>query len=347
MKKQFDLVFNQPEDKNKKVGIGIDLGTTNLLVYVQGHSIIFNEPSVVAFDIETGEVIAGGADAYSMIGKTHSKIKVCRPLREGVISDMEAAKALLKYVFTRVNNLKNIQNALCLICCPSEVTQIEREAMKQLAVEMGIQDVFIEEEIKAGAIGSGNDIYNSRAVMVVDIGGGTTDVGVLALGDVVLSQSIRIAGTYIDNEIIKYVHKNHNLVIGPMTAEKVKKELATLYADDNRTMRVCGRDLMKGIPSSTEINSQEIRMVILPVLAEIVSVIRNVLEITPPELSADLVDAGIICDGGGSQIPGLKEFLEEAVSLPVEVCANPLTAVVEGTKVLLKNRGYYLINPVD
>ncbi|MGN0796138.1 MAG: rod shape-determining protein [Christensenellales bacterium] len=347
MKKQFDLVFNQPEDKNKKVGIGIDLGTTNLLVYVQGHGIIFNEPSVVAFDMETGEVIAGGADAYSMIGKTHSKIKVCRPLREGVISDMEAAKALLKYVFTRVNNLKNIQNALCLICCPSEVTQIEREAMKQLAIEMGIQDVFIEEEIKAGAIGSGNDIYNSRAVMVVDIGGGTTDVGVLALGDVVLSQSIRIAGTYIDNEIIKYVHKNHNLVIGPMTAEKVKKELATLYADDDRTMRVCGRDLMKGIPASTEVNSQEIRMVILPVLAEIVSVIRNVLEITPPELSADLVDAGIICDGGGSQIPGLKEFLEEAVSLPVEVCANPLTAVVEGTKVLLKNRGYYLINPVD
>ena len=348
MKKQFNLVFDQAsDDKNKKLGIGIDLGTTNLLIYVQGHGIIFNEPSVVAFDVETGEVIAGGQDAYSMIGKTHSHIKVCRPLREGVISDMEAAKALLKYCFTRVNNIKNIQNALCLICCPSEVTQIEREAMKQLAVEMGINDVFIEEEIKAGAIGSGNDIYNSKAVMVCDIGGGTTDVGVLALGDVVLSQSIRIAGNYIDNEIIKYVHKNHNLVIGPMTTEKVKKELITLYADDDRTMRVCGRDLMKGVPSSTEVNSQEIRMVVLPVMAEIVSVIRNVLEITPPELSADLVDAGIICDGGGSQIPGLKEFLEEAVSLPVEICAQPLTAVVEGTKVLLKNRGYYLINPVD
>ena len=348
MKKQFNLVFDQgSDDKNKKLGIGIDLGTTNLLIYVQGHGIIFNEPSVVAFDVETGEVIAGGQDAYSMIGKTHSHIKVCRPLREGVISDMEAAKALLKYCFTRVNNIKNIQNALCLICCPSEVTQIEREAMKQLAVEMGINDVFIEEEIKAGAIGSGNDIYNSKAVMVCDIGGGTTDVGVLALGDVVLSQSIRIAGNYIDNEIIKYVHKNHNLVIGPMTAEKVKKELITLYADDDRTMRVCGRDLMKGVPSSTEVNSQEIRMVVLPVMAEIVSVIRNVLEITPPELSADLVDAGIICDGGGSQLPGLKEFLEEAVSLPVEICAQPLTAVVEGTKVLLKNRGYYLINPVD
>ena len=348
MKKQFNLVFDQAsDDKNKKLGIGIDLGTTNLLIYVQGHGIIFNEPSVVAFDVETGEVIAGGQDAYSMIGKTHSHIKVCRPLREGVISDMEAAKALLKYCFTRVNNIKNIQNALCLICCPSEVTQIEREAMKQLAVEMGINDVFIEEEIKAGAIGSGNDIYNSKAVMVCDIGGGTTDVGVLALGDVVLSQSIRIAGNYIDNEIIKYVHKNHNLVIGPMTAEKVKKELITLYADDDRTMRVCGRDLMKGVPSSTEVNSQEIRMVVLPVMAEIVSVIRNVLEITPPEVSADLVDAGIICDGGGSQIPGLKEFLEEAVSLPVEICAQPLTAVVEGTKVLLKNRGYYLINPVD
>jgi rod shape-determining protein MreB len=347
MKKKFDFVVPQTQDKNKKIGIGIDLGTTNLLVYVQGHGIIFNEPSVVAFDIETGEVIAGGYDAYQMIGKTHSKIKVCRPLREGVISDMEAAKALLRYVFSRVSNLKNIQNALCLICCPSEVTQIEREAMKQLAFEMGIADVFIEEEIKAGAIGSGNDIYSATAIMVVDVGGGTTDVGVLSLGDVVLSQSIRIAGNYIDNEIIKYVHKNHNLVIGPMTAEKVKKELITLYADDDRTMRVCGRDLMKGIPSSTEINSQEIRMVVLPVMAEVVSVIRNVLEITPPELSADLVDNGIIIDGGGALIPGLKEFLEEAIQLPVEISANPLTAVVEGTKVLLKNRGYYLINPVD
>lgn len=335
-----------PEDR-KKMGIGIDLGTTNLLVYVQGHGVIFNEPSVVAFDIETGEVIAGGLDAYKMIGKTHDKISVCKPLREGVISDMNAAKALLKYVFYRVNNIENIKDCLCLICCPSEVTQIEREAMKQLAFELGIKDVFIDEEIKAGAIGSGNDIYNSQAVMVCDIGGGTTDVGVLALGDVVLSQSIRIAGNYIDNEIIKYIHKNHNLVIGSNTAEKIKIELMTLYVDDIRTMRVCGRDLMKGLPSSIEVNSQEIRQVVLPVMDEVVSCIRNVLEITPPELSSDLVDAGIICDGGGALIPGLKEYLEEAIGLPIHICPQPLMAVVEGTKALLKSRGFYLINPVD
>jgi len=347
IRKNIFKLVNENAKKPKNFGIGIDLGTTNLLIYMQGHGIIFDEPSVIAFDIETGEIIAGGQDAYEMIGKTHDKIRVCRPLKEGVISDMQAAEALLKFVFSKVNNLGNLQNATCLICCPSEVTQIEREAMKQLAIEVGISDVFIEEEIKAGAIGSGNDIYHSKAVMMCDIGGGTTDVGILSLGDVVLSQSVRIAGNYIDNEIMKYIHKNHGLVIGPMTAEKVKKELITLIEDDVRTMRVCGRDLTKGIPTSIEVNSQEIRAVLLPIMDEIVSVILNVLEITPPELSSDLVDVGLIVDGGGAMIPGLKEFLEEKIDLPVTICHDPMVAVVQGTKVLLKSRGFYLINPVD
>ncbi|QVK17169.1 rod shape-determining protein [Mycoplasmatota bacterium] len=333
---------------NKKLGIGIDLGTTNLLVYIEGHGIIFNEPSVVAFDIETGEVIAGGEEAFSMIGKTHKKIRVSRPLREGVISDMDAAKALLKYVFQRVQNVRDFKNSKCLICCPSEVTQIEREAMRELAIQMGITDVFIEEEIKSGAIGSGIDIYTANAAMVIDIGGGTTDVGVLSLGDVVLSQSIRVAGNYIDQEIIKYVHKTHNLVIGQKTAEKAKFEISTLLdEEEEKFTRISGRDLVTGLPSATKLSSKEIRKLLLPIFDEIVNVVYSVLEQTPPELSADIVDNGIIVNGGGALIPGIVEYIAEMVHLPVKVANNPLTAVVEGTKILLKNRGSYLINPTD
>ncbi|MDF2700554.1 MAG: mreB6 [Haloplasmataceae bacterium] len=332
----------------KKFGIGIDLGTTNLLVYVQGSGVIFNEPSVVAFDIVTGNVIAGGHDAFAMIGKTHDKIRVSRPLRDGVISDMDAAKALLRYVFGRVQNVINFKQSKCLICCPSEVTQIEREAMRELAIQMGITDVFIEEEIKSGAIGAGVDIYNPTATMIVDIGGGTTDVGVLSLGDVVLSQSIRIAGNYIDQEIIKYVHKTHNLVIGQKTAEYAKFQVSTLLEEDEeRFCRVSGRDLVTGLPSSTKISSKEVRELLLPIFDEIVNVIYSVLEKTPPELSADIVDRGILVNGGGAVIPGVKEYIEEMVHLPVKISDEPLTNVVEGTKVLLKNRGNYLINPTD
>jgi rod shape-determining protein MreB len=332
----------------KKLGIGIDLGTTNLLVYIQGHGIIFNEPSVVAFDIETGEVIAGGEDAFSMVGKTHNKIRVSRPLREGVISDMDAAKALLKYVFERVQNIKNLKDAKCLLCCPSEVTQIEREAMRELALQMGINDVFIEEEIKSGAIGAGMDIYTANAAMVIDIGGGTTDVGVLSLGDVVLSQSIRIAGNYIDQEIVKYVHKTHNLVIGQKTAERAKMEIAILSEDEEEKFaRVSGRDLVTGLPAATKISSKEMRKLLLPIFDEVINIVYSVLEQTPPELSADLVDNGIVVNGGGALIPGVKEYVEEMVNLPVKISDSPLTDVVEGTKVLLKNRGNYLINPQD
>lgn len=335
-------------EKDKKIGIGIDLGTTNLLVYVQGNGIIFNEPSVVAFDIETGEVIAGGHDAFLMIGKEHDKIRVSRPLNEGVISDMEAAKALLRFVFERVQTIRNFKDIKCLICCPSKVTQIEREAMRELALQMGITDVFIEEEIKSGAIGAGLEVYSPTASMVIDIGGGTTDVGVLSLGDVVISQSVRIAGNYFDQEIIKYVHKTHNLVIGQKTAERAKVSIATLLEEEEeKFVRVSGRDLVTGLPSSTTISSKELRNLLLPIFDEIVNLIYSVLEVTPPELSADIVNYGIIVNGGGAVIPGVKEYFEEMIHLPITISKTPLTDIVEGTKVLLKNRGNYLINPQD
>lgn len=327
----------------KKLGIGIDLGTTNLLVYVQGHGIIFSEPSVVAFDVETGNVIAGGHEAFAMIGKTHGKIRVSRPLRDGVISDMDAAKALLKFVFNRVQAIRSLKNSRCLICCPSEVTQIERDALKELAIKLGISDVFIEEEIKSGAIGTGIEIYGPEGAMIIDIGGGTTDVGVLSLGDVVLSKSIRIAGNHIDNEIIKYVHRAHSIVIGSTTAEQLKIKLATLKTDNLKSScEISGRDLVSGLPASTVVTAEELYTILTPIFDEIVNVIYTVLEQTPPELSSDIVNNGVVIDGGGACIPGLKEFLEEKLHLSVTIAQNPLSAVVEGTKILLKNNGSYL-----
>ncbi len=334
--------------KEKKTGIGIDLGTTNLLVYVEGNGIIFNEPSVVAFDRDSGQIIAGGEEASAMIGKTHDKIIVSRPLRDGVISNLDAAKALLRYVFERVQTIKDFNNCKCLICCPSVVTQIERRAMKELAIQMGITDVFIEEEIKSGAIGCDIDIYRASAAMIIDIGGGTTDVGVLSLGDVVLSQSIRVAGNYIDHEIMKYVHKTHNLEIGQKSAERVKMEIATLLdKDEEKFSRVSGRDLVTGLPSSIKISSKEIRKLLLPIFDEMTNVVYSVLEQTPPELAADIYEAGIIVNGGGALIPGVAQYFHEKVHLPIHLADNPLTSVVEGTKVLLKNRGNYLDNPAD
>ncbi|ERJ10877.1 rod shape-determining protein [Haloplasma contractile] len=332
---------------NKKMlNIGIDLGTTNILVYVSGQGVIFNEPSVVAFDVDSGEVIAGGQAAYNMVGKTHGKIRVARPLREGVISDMEAAKALLKYIFLSLKNRKDLRNSYCVICCPSEVTHIERDAMRDLALQMGIGEVLIEEEIKAGAIGSGIDIYSPEGSMVIDIGGGTTDVGVLSLGDVVLSQSIRVAGNYIDQIIVGYIHKSHNLVIGQKTAEKAKIETATLldHVEFNSEFRISGRDLVTGLPRAIVITSEEVRELLQPVFEEIGRLVMSVLEQTPPELAADIVDNGIVVNGGGSLIPGVKDYFEELLNISVNIADKPLTAVVEGTKVLLQNKGSYLNN---
>ncbi len=334
--------------QEEQLGIGIDFGTSNLLVYVKGYGIIFNEPSVVAFDIESGEVIAGGHDANAMIGKTHSKVIVSRPLRDGVISDMDAATALLTYAFQKVKGLKQIQNGVCMICCPSEVSQIEQEALKELAEQMGIGEAYIDQEIKSGAIGSGIDIYTPKAAMIVDIGGGTTDVGVLSLGDVVLSRTIPAAGNYIDLEVMKYLRKQHNLVIGSGTAERVKIEGGTLIASDGkRKVDVYGRDLITGLPSSAVVTSKILYELLLPIFDEITTAVYSVLEQTPPELAADIVETGITLEGGVSLVPGIKDYFEKALGLPVTLAEDPLMAVVSGAKVLLSNKGNYLVAPQD
>ncbi|MFA5290344.1 MAG: rod shape-determining protein [Candidatus Izemoplasmatales bacterium] len=331
-------------------GLGIDLGTANLLVYVEQKGIVFNEPSVIAFDRESGKVVAAGRDAHEMLGKVHDKIQVIKPLRHGVISDMKAAKSLLTYVLQKVENMtdKQLSMTTSVICCPSEVTKIERDVMVDLARNMGSPDVFIEEEIKAGALGSGIDIFESKGLMIVDIGGGTTDVGVLSFGDIVLSRTIRMAGNFMDNQIAKYIKTTRGIEIGELTAEKCKIDLATLRTDNNSLEnRYAGRDIVKGIPRWVTVNAKEVREVLEPIFTEIVKLIAALLKDTPPELSADIYDRGIILTGGGSLIKGASEFISDRIHIPVRVVENPLTCVAEGTRFLLKNRGDYLVNPLQ
>lgn len=334
----------------KRINLGIDLGTTNLLVFLERKGIVFNEPSVIAFDRESGKIVAAGVDAHRMLGKVHNKISVIKPLKNGVISDMRAAKALLSYVLNKVERLteKDLGTTTSVLCCPSEVTKIERDVMMNLARDMGIQDVFIEEEVKSGALGAGVDIFKSKGVMIVDIGGGTTDIGVISYGDIVLSRTIRMAGNFMDTEIAKYIKKTRGVEVGELTAERCKIDLADIH-DEIKIVnnKYAGRDIVKGVPSWIEVATDEIREVLLPVFNEIVKLVAAVLKDTPPELSADIYQNGILLTGGGSLTKGVDEYIKKHINVPVNVVSNPLTCVAEGTKYLLKNRGDYLINPLQ
>ena len=275
------------EKETEKLGLGIDLGTANLLVFLEKKGIIFNEPSVIDFDKESGKIVAAGQDAHKMLGKVHNKISVVKPLKNGVISDMRAAKELLSYVLGKVENLteKDLSQSTSVICCPSEVTKIERDVMIDLAKNMNILDVFIEEEIKSGALGAGVDIFKSKGVLVVDIGGGTTDVGVISFGDIVLSRSIRMAGNHMDEEITKFIKKTRNVEIGELTAERCKMELADLNPKSKKVvLKYAGRDMVKGVPKWIEISNEEVRLVLEPVLEEIIKLITAVLKDTSSDI---------------------------------------------------------------
>ena len=338
------------KSKEKLIKIGIDLGTANLLVYVDGEGIIFNEPSVIAMDYDTSEVIAVGYNAAKMIGRGHHGIKIVSPLNQGVISDMDAAKKLIEIAIRKAENSDiKLKASTVLICCPSEVTQIERDAMIDLAHKLGVPDVFIEEEVKAGGIGAGLDIYSSNGSMVIDIGGGSTDIGVLSLGDIVVSESIRVAGNHFDQEIINYLQYEHGLLIGKKTAQRIKEEIGTLREEltENRTTLAKGRDIVSGLPRKIEISQEEVRAVLIEPFNNISTAILKVLQNTPAELSADIIVNGMLINGGCALIEGVDEFLEKKIGLDVHIAKNPLTAIVEGTKVLLQNRGNYYVKPVD
>ncbi len=334
------------------LNIGIDLGTANTLVYSSGRGVIFNEPSVVAFDIASGEIIAVGNAAKDMLGKTHDKIKVVRPIEQGVIADKDSTIKMLEYIFE--HHLMqfedfNPKNTCVLICCHSDLSTVERKALRDIIVDFGINDVFVQEEVKAGAIGAGIDIYTPEGSMIIDIGGGSTDIGVLALGDIVVSKSIKMAGNHFDEEIKKYVKKKHNFEIGLLTAEQIKIALCTLRDDlkEDKEMTIAGRDLQRGLPSRITIKQSEVRDVLKHCFAAIASQILKVLEVTPPEIAADIIETGIVLNGGGALIDGLAEYLEDLCQLKVRISPEPLTAIVKGTKDLLKNRGDYLVAPSD
>lgn len=330
--------------------IGIDLGTANILVYVEGEGIVTNEPSVVAFDYETNEVLATGQMAADMIGKGHHGIKIVSPLNQGVISDIEATKKLIEISLHRVENINlELSESTLLLCCPSEVTQLERDSFMDLGRKLGVKDIFIEQEVKAGAIGSGLDIFSSNGSMIIDIGGGSTDIGVLSLGDIVVCESNRIAGNYLDNEIMNYMQYVHGLLIGKKTAERIKIEIGSLREkiENPRQTYVNGRDVVTGLPRKIFVNESDIRDVLAKPFESIATMVLKVLQQTPAELSADIIVNGIYISGGGALIDGVDEYLHKRIGMDFHISRRPLTAVVDGTKLLLKNRGSYFVKPTD
>lgn len=320
--------------------IGIDLGTANVLIYVKGQGIVLDEPSVVAIESETKKVLAVGKDAKEMLGRTPGKISAIKPMKDGVIADFEITQVMLEEFIRKVIGKSMFVKPRILICCPSNITQVEKNAIKEAAEKTGAKKVFLEEEPKIAAIGAGLDISKADGKMVIDIGGGTTDIAVLSLGEIVNSVSIKIAGNTFDQEIIKYVKNKYKLLIGERTAEEVKIEIGTVYSKDKKNkdvMRVRGRNIVTGLPDLIEISSNEIEEALRESIKTIVSNTKIILEQTPPELAADIIDKGIVITGGGALMDGLDKIIESELKIPVYIASSPLTCVVEGTGVMLNN----------
>ena len=318
--------------------IGIDLGTANILVYVKGEGIIINEPSVVAIDSESKKTLAIGSKANDMLGRTPGDIKAIRPLKDGVIADFDATEIMLNYYLKQVNGKNFFSRPRILICCPSNITQVEKNAIKEAAERTGAKKVFIEEEPKVAAIGAGVDISLPSGNMVIDIGGGTTDIAILSLGSIVTSASIKIAGDTFNNDIKKYVKDKYKLLIGDRTSEEIKLKIGSVYPKTRKDqMEVKGRNLLTGLPFKIILSSEEILEALKKSANMIVSKVKSVLEQTPPELSSDIINKGIILTGGGSLTVGLDKLLETELKVPVKIAESPLTCVVEGTGILLNN----------
>ena len=318
--------------------IGIDLGTANVLIYIKGEGIVLNEPSIVALETETRKVLAVGSEANEMLGRTPGKIKAIKPLKDGVIADFEVTEIMLDAFINKVKGRNLFSRPRILICCPTNITPIERNAIREAAERMGARRVFIEEEPKVAAIGAGLDISKPSASMVIDIGGGTSDIAVLSLGDIVSSASIKIAGNQFDQDIIKYIREKYKLLIGEKTAEDIKINFANVYKQSKQFKReVRGRNLITGLPDTIELTEEETYLALKESLDKIIRTTINVLEDSNPELSADIVEKGVVLTGGGSLLNGLLELFEEKLKIPVLIAESPLTCVVEGTGKLLEN----------
>ncbi|MFO8068766.1 MAG: rod shape-determining protein MreB [Alkalibacterium sp.] len=318
--------------------IGIDLGTANVLVHVKGKGIVLNEPSVVALDTKTNEVLAVGGDAYMMVGRTPGNIKAIRPLQGGVIADFDITEAMLTYFINKLNVKGFLSKPNILICCPTNITAIEQKAIIEVAEKSGGKNIYLEEEPKVAAIGAGMDIFQPRGNMVIDIGGGTSDIAVLSMGGIVTSRSIKIAGDTLDNDITQYVKKKHKLLIGERTAETIKKEIGIMFDNGrNDEMDVRGRDMVSGLPRTVTITSLEVLEATRESMEMVVAQAKAVLEQTPPELSADIIDRGVILTGGGALLDGIELLFAEELMVPVFKAENPLDSVALGTGILLEN----------
>ena len=320
--------------------IGIDLGTANTLVFVKGKGIVIREPSVVAVDVRTQppRVVAVGAEAKEMIGRTPGSITAVRPLKDGVIADFDVTADMLKAFIKRAISSSPFSRARVMICIPSGVTEVERRAVHDAARSAGAKYVSLIEEPMAAAIGAGLPVSEATGSMVVDIGGGTAEVAVLSLGDIVTSRSARVAGDDFDDAIIAYIKKKYNLLVGERTAEDIKIRIGSAYAYDGEgAMNVKGRNLMDGLPKNVEVTSEEIREALSDPVSQIIDAIRSTLEKTPPELAADIIDHGIMLTGGGALLRGLDKQIESETKMPVHIAQNPLDCVVDGTGICLEN----------
>ena len=314
------------------VDIGIDLGTASVLVYVRGKGVVLKEPSVVAFDRDTNVIKAIGEEARLMLGRTPGNIVAVRPLRQGVISDYTVTEKMIKYFVRKSLGKRTFKKPRISICVPSGVTEVEKKAVEEATYAAGAREVHLIEEPVAAAIGAGIDIAKPCGNMIVDIGGGTADIAVISLGGTVVNTSIKVAGDDFDEAIVRYMRKKHNLLIGERTAEDIKINIGTaIERPDQKVMEVRGRDLVTGLPKTVRVTSEETRDALKETTSQIVEAVHGVLERTPPELAADVVDRGIVLTGGGSLLGGLEELIEEKTGINTVTAEDPMTAVAIGT----------------
>ncbi len=322
--------------------IGIDLGTTNVLIYVKGKGVVLNEPSVVSIDSNTKKVLAVGKEAKEMLGRTPGKVKAVRPMKDGVIADFEMTEEMLNAFIKKALGRKGLSHPRILICCPSNITGVEKNAIREIAERTGAKRVILEEEPKVAAVGAGVDIAKPSGSMVIDIGGGTTDIAVLSLGGIVTSDSIKVAGNAFDDDIINFIKEKYKVVIGESTAEEIKTSIGSVVKEkQKKELEVTGRGISSGLPETIVITSNDVEEALREDVKKIILVAKSVLEKTPPELSADIAEKGIVLTGGGALIRGLVSKFKEELKVPVFISDNPLTNVVEGTGILLDH--LYLI----
>ncbi|HPR24032.1 MAG TPA: rod shape-determining protein MreB [Bacillota bacterium] len=318
--------------------VGIDLGTANVLVYIKGKGIVLNEPSVVAINNDTNEILAVGEDARQMLGRTPANIIAVRPLRDGVISDYDVTERMLKYFIKKTCGSGKFFRPRIMVCVPSGVTEVEKRAVREAATQAGGKDVFLMEEPVAAAMGAGLDISKAGGTMVMDVGGGTTDIALISLGGIVASTSVKIAGDRFDEAIIKYMRKKHKLYVGERTAEELKKGIGTAYPRDEEVSMTCsGRDLVTGLPRDVSMTSTDMLEAMEEPLQAVCEAAHSVLERTPPELAADISDSGLVLTGGGAMLWGIDKRITQRTGLKVAIAEDPTSCVAIGTGKALDN----------